>query len=183
MATASMLRALLQTAQSFRTHRPAPARRATHSHPPRGNPNRVASTGRLASVTSTSGDGPMLAMELRIAPTVCGCISDGVPPPKDRRDLAAGALRRGFDLALEGAGKAEFVNRRVADMAVEVAIRTLRQAERPVHVDAKSFFRAAAHVRHISASFTKAFARWERPMPCGGRPCFSMLVISPKVRL
>ena len=103
---------------------------------------------------------------------------------KDRRDLAArSALRRGFDLALEGAGKAEFVNRRVADMAVEVAIRTLRQAERPVHVDAKSFFRAAAHVRHISASFTKAFARWERPMPCGGRPCFSMLVISPKVRL
>ena len=57
---------------------------------------------------------------------------------KDRRHRAARrARRRGLDLARKGAGKALLVDRRVADMAVEIAIRAFRQAERPVHVDAE----------------------------------------------
>jgi hypothetical protein len=46
---------------------------------------RVASTlvGLASSVTSASGaTGQCLAMVSRSAPTVAGCISDGVPPPK-----------------------------------------------------------------------------------------------------
>ncbi len=46
---------------------------------------RVASTlvGLASSVASTSAAiGQCCAMASRIAPTVAGCISDGVPPPK-----------------------------------------------------------------------------------------------------
>ena len=80
-----------------------------------------------------------------MAPTVCGCISDGVPPPRKIEVTVAArrARRRGFDLARKGAGKAFLVDRRVADMAVEIAIRAFRQAERPVHVDAEGFWRSA----------------------------------------
>ena len=67
---------------------------------------------------------------------------------EDRGDLAAGRARRGrFDFAREGAGKALFVDRGMADMAVEVAIRAFRQAERPVHVDAEGFLFGAAQGR------------------------------------
>ena len=40
-------------------------------------------------------------------------------------------------LAREGAGVTLLVDRRVTDVAVEIAIRALRQAERPVDVDAE----------------------------------------------
>ena len=72
-------------------------------------------------------------------------------------------------------GEARLVDRRVADVAVEVAIRALRQAERPVHVDAEGrFARRCIGARQISASLTKARARCDRPSPSGGRPCFSI---------
>ena len=59
---------------------------------------------------------------------------------KDRGDGSVRRTRRrGFDLARKGARKAFLVDRRVPDMAVEIAIRAFRQAERPVHVDAEGF--------------------------------------------
>ena len=103
---------------------------------------------------------------------------------KDRRHFAAWRARRGgFDLACKGARKAFLIDRGVAHMAVEIAIRAFRQAERPVHIDAEGVLRVSAGQRQISASFTKARARCDSPRPSGGRPCFSMLVISPKVRV
>ncbi len=57
---------------------------------------------------------------------------------KNRRYLAARGTRScGFDLASEGARESFFVDRSVADMAVEIAVRTFRQAKRPVHVNAE----------------------------------------------
>ena len=57
---------------------------------------------------------------------------------EDRRHLLRRDARGGgLDLAREGADIAVFVDRGVADMAVEVAIRALRQAERPVDIDAE----------------------------------------------
>src|SRR5438105_13515150 len=57
---------------------------------------------------------------------------------KDRGD---GSIRRArrcrFDLARKRVRKSFFVDRRVADVAVEIAIRAFRQAEWPVHVDAE----------------------------------------------
>ena len=64
---------------------------------------------------------------------------------KDRGDLAIRRARGGgFDLAGKGPGKPFFVDRRMPDMAVEIAIRAFRQAERPVHVDAERFFSVSA---------------------------------------
>src|SRR5438874_13797805 len=57
---------------------------------------------------------------------------------KDRRDGASRrARRRRLDLTRKRTGKSFLVDRRVADMAVEVAIRALRQAERPMYIDAE----------------------------------------------
>ena len=95
-----------------------------------------------------------LAIASRIAPTVCGCISEGVPPPRkiDDTSPAGGARRDGFDFARKRPRKSRLVDRRVADMAVEIAIRTFRQAERPVHVDAKRFAVSAGQGRSPQAS-------------------------------
>ena len=84
-------------------------------------------------------DRPVLADGVEDRRTDVGCISDGVPPPKKmRRHRAARHARGGRgDLGFEGAHEARFVDAAVAHMAVEVAIRALRQAERPVHVDAE----------------------------------------------
>jgi len=60
---------------------------------------------------------------------------------KNRRYLAArGARGGGFDLASEGARKSLFFDRGMADMAVEIAVRTFRQAKRPVHINAEGLF-------------------------------------------
>ena len=85
------------------------------------------------------GDAPMLADRIQDG-------ADGLrlhqrrraAAEKDRGDGSARrARRRGFDLARKGAHKSFLVDRRVPDMAVEIAIRAFRQAERPVHVDAE----------------------------------------------
>ena len=66
--------------------------------------------------------------------------------------------------ACEGAHEARLVDRGVADMAVEVAIRALRQAERPVDVDAEAPSPASAPAQDsASASLRKARARCDRP--------------------
>ncbi len=58
---------------------------------------------------------------------------------EDRGDRAAGyALGGRRDLGREGAGEAFLIDRGVADMAVEVAIRAFRQTERPMDIDAES---------------------------------------------
>ena len=76
-------------------------------------------------------------MASRIAPTVAGCISDGVPPPKKMVETvrpgtraAVAAISRG-----EGAHEARLIDPAVTHMAVEVAIGALRQAEGPVDID------------------------------------------------
>ena len=125
-----------------------------------------------------------LPIASRIAPTVCGCISDGVPPPRKIEDTS----RPGARAAVVSISRAKArTNRsssigRMTDVAVEVAIRTFRQAERPMHIDAEGWL-CQRPSRQISASFTKARARCDSPRPSGGRPCFSLLVISPKVRV
>ena len=86
-----------------------------------------------------AGDAPMLADRIEDG-------ADGLRLHQRRRaaaekDRCDGSVRRArcrrFDLARKGARKSFLVDRRVADVAVEIAIRTLRQAERPVHVDAE----------------------------------------------
>ena len=72
--------------------------------------------------------------------------ADGLRPHQGRRaaaeenrgHLAAGRARGGgLDLARESANEALFIDRRMAHMAVEIAIRAFRQAKRPVHIDAE----------------------------------------------
>ena len=84
-----------------------------------------------------------------VRPVVAACIRHGsdrfgrhkvwrASVVKDRAQLPSGyARRRGFDLAREGLSEALFVDGRVSDVAVEVAIGAFRQAKRPVHVDAE----------------------------------------------
>ena len=80
------------------------------------------------------------AMASRMAPTVAGCISDGVPPPKKTLDTA----RPGASEAMcassrrKAAQKARLVDAAGAHVAVEVAVGALGGAERPVHVDAEA---------------------------------------------
>ena len=58
---------------------------------------------------------------------------------EDRGDGAPrGQLREVFKLARERGRKARLVRRLMADVAVEIAIRALRRAERPMHIDAES---------------------------------------------
>src|SRR3979490_788265 len=65
------------------------------------------------------------------------------------RDPAPARRARGggVDLAGERAGKSLFVNRGMPDMAVEIAIRAFRQAERPVHVNAEGVLFALSRLR------------------------------------
>ncbi len=88
-----------------------------------------------------TGDAPMLADRIQNAADGLGLHQRRrAAAEEDRRDFACTrALRSGFDLAREGADEALLVDGRMANMAVEVAIRTFRQAERPVHVDAEGF--------------------------------------------
>src|SRR5207237_6565144 len=57
---------------------------------------------------------------------------------KDRGHLSARRARRGgFDFAGERARKSFLVDGGMADMAVEIAVRTFRQANRPMQVNAE----------------------------------------------
>jgi hypothetical protein len=66
------------------------------------------------------------------------------PPPRERRHMG--------DLALERRQEARLVDGPVPDVAVEVAIGALRQAERPVHVDAEARIAGGVvdHGAHVS---------------------------------
>src|SRR5436853_3828141 len=67
---------------------------------------------------------------------------------KDRGDFTARRARRGgFDFARKGAGESVLVDRGMADMAVEIAIRALRQAKRPVHVNPEGLLLSAGQGR------------------------------------
>ena len=79
----------------------------------------------------------MFGDESRIACTDEGCISEGVPPPKKMVDTVRPGHARGGrgDFGFDGAHKALLIDAAMTDMAIEVAIGTLRQAERPVHID------------------------------------------------
>src|SRR5260370_1005731 len=60
------------------------------------------------------------------------------PAEKKRRYLPAWRARGGgLDFVRKREGETIFVDRRMPDMAVEIAIRTFRQAKRPVHVNAE----------------------------------------------
>ena len=75
--------------------------------------------------------------------------------------------------AREGAHVARLVDRGVAHVAVEVAIRALRQAERPVDVDAEGVRLARQRrSRHASASLRNARARCDSAC-LSAAPCFS----------
>ena len=101
---------------------------------------------------------------------------------KDRRHRAGPACAPPWPRSrrLKARANRVLVDGGVADMAVEVAIRAFRQAERPVHVDAEGRGRfsvlhwTSSGLRQISASLRKARARCDRPRPRGGRPCFSL---------
>ena len=76
-------------------------------------------------------------MRSRIAPTVSGAISDGVPPPKKMlvtmRPGASDAKCASSDEI--GGDEVALVDAAVAHMGVEVAIRAFGEAERPMHID------------------------------------------------
>ena len=119
------------------------------------------------------------------APTVAGCISDGVPPPRNTLVTSRwpGALPHRRKLGREGCREALLIDRLMADMAVEVAIGAFGRAEWPMDVDAKARF-ALAHAEPslARANFWKARARCDSASAASGfQPCFSAAVISPKV--
>ena len=72
--------------------------------------------------------------------TVCGRISEGVPPPKKiERTDAAGRDRGAMgEFGAQRGDEALLVDRRGAHMGVEIAIGALGQTERPMHVNAKA---------------------------------------------
>ena len=93
----------------------------------------------------------------------------GAAAEEDRGQLArsqAGGLPRQF--GAQGGGKAALVDA-VADMGVEVAIRALGQAERPVDVQRERFHQRG---KHAFTKRAKARARWLVA-------CFSPWSISP----
>src|SRR5205085_1220404 len=100
------------------------------------------------------------------------------------------------ELRFERTRKTLLVDRLVADMAVEVAIRALGRTERPVDVDAETRAAVEQHGHLESnrdgpnraksslacANFWKARARCDNAVGWPGfQPCFSSAVISPKV--
>src|SRR6185312_8730754 len=89
----------------------------------------------LADRVENAGDGAGLHQRRRAA------------AKEDARHGAAwNALGGRGDFGLEGAQESRLVDRGVADMAVEVAVRALRQAERPVHIDAEALDSEALRV-------------------------------------
>ena len=94
---------------------------------------------------------------------VAGCISDGVPPPKKIVETVRPGTRAAVAAISAAKARAKRASsmRLAPDMAVEVAIGTFRQAERPVDVDAEGLFTDRS--RHASASLRKARARCDRP--------------------
>ncbi len=74
-----------------------------------------------------------------MALTVAGCINDGVPPPRKMLDTVRPGARsaRACDLLLERGQEARLVDRGVADVTVEVAVRALRKTKGPVDVNAE----------------------------------------------
>jgi hypothetical protein len=97
-----------------------------------------------------------------------------------------GRAGSGFDFASKGASR--LVDQGVADMAVEIAIRTFRQAERPMHVNTEGIYfcfpaceaGASALVKNLRQLDEARAVR--QPKPKRRQAGFSMLVISPKVR-
>ena len=103
-----------------------------------------------SSVISTPcRHGPVGGDRSSTAATVCGFISDGVPPPRKMLVTSRGPVRWRIVASSrrEGAGKALLVHRLVADMAVEVAIGALGRAERPMDVDAEARFACSVNIR------------------------------------
>ena len=104
---------------------------------------------------------------------------------EDGRDGAARhAVGGRGDLRGKGAREAGLVDGGVAHMAVEVAIRALRQAERPVDIDPEGgLIRGGQRCpRHASASLGNARARCDRPLPSAAGRASPRADISPKVR-
>ena len=75
-----------------------------------------------------------------IACTVCGRISEGVPPPKKIERTARPGRQRGAmgDLGREGGDESLLVDRLGAHVRIEIAIGAFGEAERPMHVDAEA---------------------------------------------
>ncbi len=88
---------------------------------------------------------------------------------EDRAHLASRRQRRAMgDLALESGDEPLFVGRRGADVAVEIAIGALRQAERPVNVNGEPGIAEARQIRHRGDGFDSAH-RHVMPAPAARR--------------
>ena len=120
------------------------------------------------------------------APAVSGGISEGVPPPKKMLATRRPRQQRSnmVELAQQRVPPPALIHA-VTDVAVEVAVGALGEAERPVDVErerggrsGRRGFRLAAHgpCGSHAASCSKARALWVSG-------CFSSGGISPKVRL
>ena len=91
-------------------------------------------------------------------PLLSGDINEGVPPPKKivstrRSGASRAACSRLGEQRLPPARLLDAV----AHMTVEIAVGTLRFAERPMHIDAE---RRGAHRKHAATSSAKARPRW-----------------------
>ena len=94
----------------------------------------------------------------------------------------ARAAADGASSAAKAAHEARLVDRRVAHMAVEVAIGAFRQAERPMHIDAEAAIALPTvdpdrqrRSRQRLREFQEAPRAVRKPAAAGGRPCFSSL--------
>ena len=75
-----------------------------------------------------------------IAAVVSGSISDGVPPPKKMLvRMRSGVRAAKCASSASNAWRQALLVDALDDMAVEIAIGTLRQTERPVHIQAETF--------------------------------------------
>jgi len=149
--------------------------------PPDSRPKRVASTlvGLDSSVTSTLGATLQCLPDVsRIAPTVSGFISEGVPPPmKIARHCRPGARVRSCDLGREGRAHSE-LHVRCGATWFEVAVGHL-ESRTASGVNAEAGVRAGAvQRRQRQASRASGGARaCDSPVPLAADRCLSSRLI------
>ena len=92
----------------------------------------------MTSASGSTAQAPPIAS--RIAPTVSGFISEGVPPPKKTLVTRRPGVRAAIWAISRrnAATKRVLIHGLVPHVAVEVAIGALRGAERPMHIDAEA---------------------------------------------
>ena len=122
-----------------------------------------------ASLRTSGATLQFAAMASRTAPTVSGFISDGVPPPRKMLvTVRPGAIAAWCAISrAKAAAIARLVHPRVADMAVEVAVRAFRRAERPMDIDPEP--RVEGQMGRSWGLFERSTGLWQAQRWCTRR--------------